>query len=216
MWWEKIKNLNDLIHSEPLKYNNGVQYGAGSVVHPTALLDTSCGPIVIGDNCRICEHVTITGPLILGARCLIGKGAQLRAPSVIGDDVLIGQNAEVKRALIGNKVNLGPLSYTCDSLIEEGVFFAALVRTSNFRLDDRNVEVLHDGVRIDSGMNKLGCFVGKNTRLGVGCKIYPGRVVPPDSLFEMDIHIRKNMPVGHYWLEQSLGFSEKVPHVLVS
>jgi len=203
-WWLKIDNLDHL--ADDTRFNNitGVHLGAGSVVHSTALLDTSQGPIVLGEDCRICEYASLTGPLIMGARCLVGKGAQVRQPSVIGDDVLIGQNAEVKRAMIGNGVNLGPSGYACDSWLEDGVFFAALVRTSNFRLDDRNVQVLHHGQRVDSGMKKLGCWVGKNTRLGIGCKIYPGRVVPPDALFEMDIHIRTNLPSGHYRLQQVL------------
>jgi len=204
MWWEKIKNLHLLAHDERLKNIRGVQCGTTSIIHPTALLDTSSGPIVLGENCRICEFASLTGPLLLGARCLIGKGAQLRQPSVIGDDVLIGQNAEVKRSIIGNKVNLGPSCYACDSLIEDGAFLAALVRTSNFRLDDRNVHVVHQGQHIDTGMKKLGCWVGSNTRLGVGCKIYPGRIVPTDSLFEMDIHIRTNLPTGHYRVRQEL------------
>jgi len=204
MWWEQIRTLDGLTHSETLHGMHGVVGIEHSVIHPTALLDTSQGPIVLGEDCRICEYASLTGPLIMGARCLVGKGAQVRQPSVIGDDVLIGQNAEVKRAVIGNGVNLGPSSYACDSWLEDGVFFAALVRTSNFRLDDRNVQVLHHGQRVDSGMKKLGCWVGKNTRLGIGCKIYPGRVVPPDALFEMDIHIRTNLPSGHYRLQQVL------------
>jgi len=32
----------------------------------------------------------------------------------------------------------------------------------------------------------------------------------------MDVHIRKNMPTGHYWLEQKLEFSKELPSSLLA
>jgi len=161
--------------------------------------------VYIDANCKICEGVTLTGPLTIAPNVLIGKNAQVRGPTTIDRDVLIGYNVEVKRAQLKQGVKLGPLSYVADSIIEEGVFFGAMVRTSNFRLDDSPVEVMsEDGQRVNTGMTKLGCHVGRNTSLGIGCKIYPGRAVPANSIFEMDVHIKKNLEPGHYRIKQEV------------
>jgi len=209
-WWEQVAELNNLSTSPSLVAahfaRNGVDIHPTAVVHPTVLFNVKDGPIYIGAGSRICEGVTLSGPLLIGENVLIGKNAQIRGPSTINHNCLIGYSAEVKRAKLGFNVKLGPLSYAADSVLENGVFFGAMVRTSNYRADGGNITVMLDGERVDTGMNKLGCHVGENTFLGIGCKIYPGREVPPDSLFEMDVHIKKNLDPGHYWVKQELGY----------
>ncbi len=201
-WWNEIEMLNHLAHK--LNRFAGVVAPASASIHPTALLDFSKGPIVLGENVRICEGVSLTGPLVIEDNTLVGKNAQVRGPCLIGRDVLIGYNVEVKRSILHKQVKLGPGSYVGDSFLEQGVFLGALVRTSNYRLDGENVQAMHQNQRVDTGMDKLGCLIRENTSLGIGCKIYPGREVPANSLFEMDVHIKKNLPPGHYRIKQEL------------
>lgn len=201
-WWEEIKGLDNW--TESFKSADRTIAVDGNDIHTSAILDTTEGPILLGANVKICEGTSLKGPLSIGDNVIIGKNAQVRGPSIIGNNVLLGFNVEVKRSVISNGCKLGPGSYVGDSFLQDNVFLGALVRTSNYRLDGKNVEVLMDGKRHDSGMDKLGCLIGANTSLGIGCKIYPGREVPADSLFEMDVHIKKNLPQGRYRIKQDL------------
>lgn len=209
-WWQKVASLDEIERKAVLLMArattpNGVMVEETAQVHPTVIFNTEKGPISIGAGSTIHEGVSLTGPLIIGPNVRIGKNAQIRGPSIFEGDNLVGYSGEVKRASIGQGTQLGPLSYVADSILENNVFLGAMVRTSNFRLDGRNVEVMVDGARHDTGMDKLGCLIGPHTNLGVGCKIYPGREVPGNSLFEMDVHIKKNLAPGHYWVKQDLG-----------
>lgn len=207
-WWKAVAALDKLAeqHEDLAAMGQGTQIYGRDLIHPTVILDDSKGPIHIGHRVRISPFVCIQGPIVIENDVTIGKSAQIRGPSHIGKGVLIGSFAEIKRSILWDGVSIGPGSYVGDSYIDEGVFFGAHVRTSNYRQDGGSISVMVDGERVDTGMNKLGCYVGKKTFLGVGCKIYPGREVPPDSLFEMDVHIKKNLDPGHYWVKQDLGF----------
>ena len=201
-WWEQIAALDATLQTLPSIHDHRPHHSAE--IHHTVNIDERHGPVVfVGDNIRICEGVSLSGPLLIKSGVLIGKNAQIRGPSIIHENVLIGYNTEVKRSILERGVSLGPGSYVGDSYLEEDVFFGAHVRTSNYRLDGKNVSVGSKG-EVDTGMRKLGCKVGARTSLGIGCKIYPGREVPAGSLFEMDVHIKKNLPAGHYRIKQDL------------
>lgn len=206
-WWEEIQGLDNWGASFG-KGEHSVEYPDGVdsvVIDPTAIFDVSEGPIHLHAGVKICEGVSLKGPLVVGRNTLIGKNAQVRGPTIIGDNVLAGFNAEVKRSVLQEGVKLGPGTYVGDSFLQKNVFLGAHVRTSNYRLDGKTISVLGVGDRfIDTGMEKLGCLIGESTSLGIGCKIYPGREVPAFSLFEMDVHIKKNLSPGHYRIKQDL------------
>lgn len=206
-WWNKVRGLDRLaIDDQDLEHLKAGQSAVWdpSSIHKTAILDDSLGPIHIDRGARIAAFVNIQGPINIGKNVIIGKSAQIRGPSFIGDNVLIGSFAELKRSILCDGVRVGPGCYVGDSYVEENVFLGAHVRTSNYRLDGGMISVIHEGVTVDTEMDKLGCHIGRNTSLGIGCKIYPGRVVPAESMFEMDVHIKKNLEPGHYRIKQEL------------
>lgn len=57
--------------------------------------------VVIGENCTICQHVTIvhgaTSPTTIGNNCFIGTGAVILGGVNVGDNVKIGANAVVTK-----------------------------------------------------------------------------------------------------------------------
>jgi acetyltransferase-like isoleucine patch superfamily enzyme len=101
-------------------------------------------------------------------------------------------------------VAIGPQCFVADSKIENDAYLGAQVRTSNHRLDKRTVEVLVDGKRVDTGLEKLGCLIGARSALGIQVIILPGREIAPDSIFAPRVTIEKNLPTGRYRLAQPL------------
>lgn len=200
MWWREL--------DEQLPAPDA---GAGACdIDPTAtiadgvVLDTSRGSIGIGARTRICAGATIVGPVEIGADCLVGNNVLVRGRTKIGDRCRIGFAAEIKNALLQEDVSIGPQCFVADSKVERGAYLGAQVRTSNHRLDRQTVHVIHDGTKVDTGLDKLGCLIGAGSSLGIQVIILPGRVVAQNSVFGPRITIERNLPSGRYRHEQRL------------
>lgn len=200
MWWDEIQNLAARI--EAAAPDGASQIDPLAIVDPAATIDDSEGPIVIGPGTRICAGALLRGPIVIGSDCLIGNQSMVRGATYIGDGVRIGFSAEIKQALIHDRVSIGPMCFVADSLIDEGAYLGALVRTSNHRLDRQPVAVRDGDREIHTGLEKLGCWIGARSALGVQVIILPGRVIAPDSLFEPRVTIARNYPRGRYRVQQ--------------
>ena len=202
MWWRELQRQPG--ETPPAGSPGGLSVDPSADVSHRAILDTSHGPISIGARTRICPGAHIQGPVTIGMNCLIGNLAMIRGNTSIGDGTRIGFSTEIKNALIQEWVTIGPQCFIADSKIESGAYLGAQVRTSNHRLDKRTVEVIVDGRRIDTGMEKLGCLIGARAALGIQVILLPGREVAPDSVFAPRITVEKNLPTGRYRLAQQL------------
>jgi bifunctional UDP-N-acetylglucosamine pyrophosphorylase/glucosamine-1-phosphate N-acetyltransferase len=131
----------------------------------------------------------------------------IRGPLLVGDGTRIGYAAELKNAVIGKGVAIGPLCYVADSVLEDEVYLGAMVRTSNQMLDRSTAKSMHDGKIVDTGLEKLGAYIGEKTALGIQDVILPGRVVPAHSIFGPHITISKNYSPGRYVLKQELEYT---------
>ncbi len=202
MWWREIDKLGDRLGA--LLPREGAFIDPSAVVEPGAILDTSSGPIRIGARTKICAGAVLKGPILIGDDCLVGNNSMVRGPTIIGDDVRIGFTVEVKQALLGDRVSIGPMCFVADSRVDDDAYLGAMVRTSNQRLDRAPIAVREGADDIKTGMDKLGCWIGAGTTLGIQVIILPGRVIAAGSSFEPRITIARNLPAGQYRLQQSL------------
>lgn len=200
MWWDDIRALPSIVAGDIPGGSSHIH--ATAVIEPGAIIDDGPGPIVIGAGSRICTGALLRGPIVIGENCLIGNQSMLRGPIRIGDSVRVGFASEIKQALIAGRVSIGPLCFVADSKIDEDAYLGGEVRTSNHRLDRKEVTV-RDGAReIATGLEKLGCWIGARASLGVQVIVLPGRVVAPDSMFEPRVTITRNHPSGRYRVKQ--------------
>lgn len=203
MWWRELqaqqgawlafRDSGEPVHVDPT-----------AIVADGVVLDSSRGPIIIGERTKICHGAHLQGPLEIGSDCLIGNLAIVRGPVRIGDGTRIGFATEIKNAIIEERVTIGPQCFVADSKIESEAYLGAQVRTSNHRLDKATVRVVVDGEAIDTGLEKLGCLIGARAALGIQVIILPGRVIAPGSIFAPRITIEKNLPPGRYRPTQQL------------
>jgi bifunctional UDP-N-acetylglucosamine pyrophosphorylase/glucosamine-1-phosphate N-acetyltransferase len=174
-------------------------------VSPHAVIE---GPVYIGPRTIIDHFAILQGPVWIGANCIIGSLAKVRGPAHIADGSRIGAATELKNTLLEGAVSVGPLCFVCDSVVEEGAFLGALVRTSNFNLDYSTVSVdVGNKNFVDTGLTHLGAHIGARAALGISVVIFPGRIVPGDSLFGPKVNIEKNLPPGRYTLRQELNYT---------
>jgi len=198
MWWTDIQRIEQRVAS------NVTRIHPSAIVEAGALLDDSAGAIVVGARTKICAGAIVRGPIQIGADSMIGNYAVLRGPIVLGAGVRIGCAAEIKNAQLKNRVSVGPMCFIADSMIEADVYLGAMVRTSNHRLDGQPIRVRDGNREIDTGCEKLGCWIGAGSALGIQVIVLPGRVIAPGSIFEPHMTISRNYPAGHYRVKQTI------------
>lgn len=201
MWWNDIAGLGARLSADP-RLGAGIDPGAR--IDPGAVIDETGGPVAIGAGSLVCAGATIRGPVIIGRDCLIGNQTMVRGPALIGDGVRIGFAAEIKNAEFRNGATIGPMCFVADSRVDEEAYLGAQVRTSNQRLDRGPVAVMDAGGMVDTGLDKLGCWIGARAALGIQVIVLPGRVIAPESLFEPRITINRNYPQGRYRALQTI------------
>ncbi|EEW3779058.1 acetyltransferase [Escherichia coli] len=173
-------------------------------ISDSVIIDESAGDVVIGANTRICHGAVIQGPVVIGANCLIGNYAFIRPGSVISNDLKVGFATEIKNSVIEFAVIIGPQCFIADSVVGEYAYLGAQVRTSNHRLDNQLVSVRIRDETIITGCDKLGCYIGQRSRLGVQVVILPGRIIAPDTKLGPHIIVERNLAAGNYSLRQEL------------
>ena len=201
MWWRDIARLNELVLTDS-RIHAGLSTDAD--IASNTELDTSFGPITIGEGTVVCSGAIIRGPVVIGSRCFIGNGAIVRSATVLEDGVKLGYCTEIKNSWIGPKCSIGPLCFVSDSVLEAEVYLGAMVRTSNERLDRKPIAIVEQGCKVATGLTKLGCKIGKGSSLGIQVIVLPGRLIAPGTTYEPRTTVTRNLPPGRYRVAQNL------------
>jgi len=136
------------------------------------------GKLQVGAQLNALPGVVIEGEVVIGANCKIGPNCYLRGPLSIGNNCIIGQGVELKNCIILDNSCVAHLSYFGDSILGSNVNIGGGTISSNFRHDAGTHRILVQGVLQDSGLSKLGCVIGDNSRIGINNSIYPARTLP--------------------------------------
>jgi bifunctional UDP-N-acetylglucosamine pyrophosphorylase/glucosamine-1-phosphate N-acetyltransferase len=135
------------------------------------------GPIRIGPNVVIEAGVSIYGPCYVGEGTFIGNNTLIRPYTSIGSHCTIGFDVELKNCTLFDGVRVGRLSYIGDSVIGENAYVGSGTMTVNHNLDRSEVHLsMKDGV-VNSGMAKLGAFVGDHALVGSSNTLAAGAVI---------------------------------------
>jgi len=138
------------------------------------------GNVIIEAGAKIFENAVIRGPAYIGKDSVIGNNALIRG-SNIGDRCVIGYSTEVKHAYIGDDCWFHT-NYIGDSIICAGCSFGSGAVTANWRFDEENISIKIEDVKIDTGLDKLGCIMANNCKVGVNSSIMPGVRIGANSI----------------------------------
>ena len=187
--WDLFSILNLFFKDKTLKTD----------IHPTvklsknAVIDDSKGAVIIGKNTRIMENATIRGPVYIGANCLVGNNAIVRDYSNIEDNVVIGANSEIARSIIQPAVHVHS-GFIGDSVIDSGVKIGAGIITANKRIDRKEISIEVKGKMVATGLKTLGCFIGKDAKIGISVKTMPGVFIGANTIIGSGTNVEKHVP----------------------
>lgn len=160
---------------------------------------------MIADDVEIRKGVVLEEPVCIGSGSVIGPNCFIRRYSSIGSNCKIDQGIEIKNSIIMDNCFISHNSYVGDSVIGRNCNIAAGSIFANLRLDEKNVKVVINGERMDSGTKKLGAIIGDNVKFGVRVTVMPGKRIWPNLLIPpcmtVDEDIKKDLPLSR-WQEK--------------
>jgi NDP-sugar pyrophosphorylase family protein len=133
--------------------------------------------VYIADDAKIWDGATICAPTVIGHKAEVRPGAFIRGNAIIGDGAVIGNSTEIKNAIVFDGAQLPHYNYVGDSIIGYKGHLGAGAIASNLRLDHKEISI--EGV--NTGLRKIGVFLGDESEVGCGSVLCPGSVVGKNS-----------------------------------
>ncbi len=142
---------------------------------------TLSGPVRIERGSVIKAGAVLAGPCYIGRNSYVGNNVLVRSYSSLGPGSTIGYGVELKNCVLFGNARIGRLSFVGDSVIGENVDIGSGTMTINGSMDRRPIAVDIRGDMIDSGLSKLGAFIGDDVRVGAGNTVAAGTILAPGT-----------------------------------
>ncbi|MEW6457719.1 MAG: bifunctional UDP-N-acetylglucosamine diphosphorylase/glucosamine-1-phosphate N-acetyltransferase GlmU [Bacillota bacterium] len=173
--------------------DRAARIGRDTVIHPSSFIEggsvigeeCEIGPNARLVRARLGDRVSVQYAVVLdstiGERTTVGPFAYIRPGCEIGAGVKIGDFVEIKKSVVGNGSKIPHLSYVGDAVIGEKVNVGAGTITCNYDGKKKWTTVIEDGAFIGSNTNLVApVTVGRGAYVGAGSTIR--RDVPPGAL----------------------------------
>jgi UDP-N-acetylglucosamine diphosphorylase/glucosamine-1-phosphate N-acetyltransferase len=154
-----------------------VSLGAGAEIEPGVYVDTRAGPIRLADGARVEGPARLTGPLFVGPGTRVLGGHV--GTSTLGQVCMV--RGELADSVLTGFVNKAHDGYIGHALLGRWVNLGAFTTNSDLKNNYRPVSVwTPDGDR-DTGLLKVGCFLGDHVKTGIGTVLNTGTVIGAGS-----------------------------------
>jgi len=170
-----VHGINGELDDRAIIYGSksNLYIGEGSRVEGNVNIDVRSGPVYIGRNVNVLGPCRIEGPSYIGDNTVILSGARIRSGSNIGCNCRVG--GEVEASVLHGYVNMYHPSFVGHSYVCEWVNLAAFTVTSDLKNTYGNIRVRIEDSIVDSGLNKLGSFIGDHVKTSINCGIFAGK-----------------------------------------
>jgi UDP-N-acetylglucosamine diphosphorylase/glucosamine-1-phosphate N-acetyltransferase len=175
--WELIaENTQELIREimPQQRGKKGVVLKPKAVVHKGAFINTENGPVLLEQRSEIRPLSFVAGPCYIGPGTII-DGALVRPGCSFGPQCRIG--GEVESCIFQGYANKHHEGFLGHSFIGEWVNLGALTTCSDLKNNYQPVKMRIGNREIETGLLKLGCFIGDHSKTAIGTLIPTGGVI---------------------------------------
>lgn len=197
--WDLLRALERILTKEHLTNNGEIEKGV-----------VLSGPIGIAKNVRIRSGTYVEGPVYIDSGSDIGPNCYIRPYTSIGSRCRIGNACEVKNSLLFEDTHVAHLSYIGDSVIGANCNFGAGTITANLRLDDATVKVRVKDILEDSGLRKVGAFIGDEVKTAINVNLMPGVKIGFGAWIGPNTSVYRDIAPGEFILGRQDAVSRKV------
>lgn len=162
-----------------------------------------------GDNVWIAKSANVYPTAYINGPCIVGHNAEvrhcafIRGNAIIGEGAVVGNSTELKNCLLFNKVQVPHYNYVGDSILGYKAHMGAGSITSNVKSDKKLITVKGPDGNIDTGIRKIGAFLGDNVEVGCGSVLNPGTIVGKNSNIYPLSSVRGCVPANSIYKKQS-------------
>lgn len=162
-----------------------------------------------GDNVWIAKSANVYPTAYINGPCIVGHNAEvrhcafIRGNAIIGEGAVVGNSTELKNCLLFNKVQVPHYNYVGDSILGYKAHMGAGSITSNVKSDKKLITVKGPDGNIDTGIRKIGAFLGDNVEVGCGSVLNPGTIVGRNSNIYPLSSVRGCVPANSIYKKQS-------------
>lgn len=132
--------------------------------------------VLVGKDVKIAKTATIIPPVIIGNGTEIRPGAFIRGNVIVGDNCVLGNSSEFKNCILLEKVQCPHYNYIGDSILGYHAHTGAGTVCSNLKSDGKNI-VIHGDKEYETGLRKIGAFVGDYGDCGCNAVLNPGTII---------------------------------------
>lgn len=153
---------------------DNVSIDPAAQVDPFVVIDARHGPVTIDAGARIQAFTRLEGPCHVGRESHTFR-ANIREGTTIGPVCRVG--GEVEESILHGYVNKYHDGFLGHSYVCPWVNLGALTTNSDLKNDYSAVKVPLYGQPLNTGVTKVGCFIGDHTKTAIGSLFNTGSSV---------------------------------------
>lgn len=154
-----------------------ISLGANAEIEPGVYVDTRNGAVHLAEGVHVEGPARLTGPLYVGQRTRILGGSI--GVSSIGPVCVV--RGEVSDSVMLGFVNKSHDGYIGHALLGRWVNLGAFTTNSDLKNNYGSVRVWTPDGDVDTGLLKVGCFLGDHVKTGIGTMVTTGTVIGAGS-----------------------------------
>lgn len=185
----KITELFDLERTIAADYLRGFTYPfealkgiSGLIIRLGESLDTDVyekrgEDVWVAKSAKVAPTAFLGGPCIIGEHTEVRHCAFIRGSALVGNGCVVGNSVELKNVIIFDDVQVPHYNYVGDSILGYHSHMGAGSITSNVKADKTNVVIKSETDSIETGLKKVGAFLGDYAEIGCNSVLNPGTVI---------------------------------------
>ena len=143
--------------------------------------------IWVAKSATVLDSANLHGQLIISEDAEIRQSAFIRGSAIVGKGSVVGNSTELKNVIIFNSVQVPHYNYVGDSILGYHSHLGAGGITSNLksardniilRRKDENYNVVEE---FETGLRKIGAFMGDYVEVGCNSVLCPGTIIGPHT-----------------------------------
>lgn len=152
-----------------------IHIGERTCIHPSAILDTTKGPIFISHDVTICSYSVIEGPAYIGPGSRVNPHAWLHGGNSFGPVCKIG--GEVNGCVIQGYTNKQHNGFLGHAYVGNWINIGAGSNNSDLKNTYGSVRVPMNGKQVDTGLTFFGSVIADHVKIGINATIPTGAVI---------------------------------------
>ena len=210
-----IKDLYDLSHSRAGSYLECFTY-PWEVLSGISELIVEIGKTLPADeydnpseNVWIAKDAVVFPTAHIGAPCIIGHKTEvrqcafIRGSALVGDNCVVGNSTELKNVILFDNVQVPHYNYVGDSILGYKSHMGAGSITSNVKSDKSLICIKADDEKIETGIQKVGAFLGDYAEIGCNSVLCPGSIIGRKSTIYPLSRVRGVVPSNTIYKNQT-------------